>query len=314
MSNIFQEEKDLRPKVLDAIKKYNLKQIDIAHEINIHHSTLSQWLQRKARINPVAEESIENWLNNIYSNKPIYAGTNLSRFQQLTNRNQNTKLFEDFDSNYGFDNLIPININVELEGIKYKDSLLWNLNEPYLTLESLSHILATDNNLPIAFEKEILNQMKRQISFYKKFNKIEGEEILKTIKVDILIGNIEYKDQFEWDISNPENDPEEFARNVCIDLGLGTEFIVPITHSIREQILEYQKSASSERNNYFYGGNYYRQPNKKNIVDSNNYIREIFTDTSEWDPEVKHINEEEIKKFEKKEERKNRYAQRRNNK
>ena len=27
MSNIFSEEKDLRPKVLDAIKKYNLKQI-----------------------------------------------------------------------------------------------------------------------------------------------------------------------------------------------------------------------------------------------------------------------------------------------
>ena len=108
MSNIFQDEKDLRPKVLDAIKKYNLKQIDIAHEVNIHHSTLSQWLQRKSKISHTAEESIENWLNNIYSNKPIYAGTNLSRFQQLTNRNQNNKLIEDFDSNCGFDNLIPI--------------------------------------------------------------------------------------------------------------------------------------------------------------------------------------------------------------
>ena len=37
MSNIFQEEKDLRPKVLEAIKKYNLKQIDIAHEIIIQN-------------------------------------------------------------------------------------------------------------------------------------------------------------------------------------------------------------------------------------------------------------------------------------
>ena len=83
--------------------------------------------------------------------------------------------------------------------------------------------------------------MKRQISFYKKYNKIEGDEILKMIKVDILIGNIECKDQFEWDINNPENDPEEFARNICIDFGLGTEFIVSITHSIREQILECQK-------------------------------------------------------------------------
>jgi hypothetical protein len=42
MSKIFKEEKDLRPKVLDAIQKYNLKQIDIAHQISIHHSTLSQ--------------------------------------------------------------------------------------------------------------------------------------------------------------------------------------------------------------------------------------------------------------------------------
>ena len=35
-------------------------------------------------------------------------------------------------------------------------------------------------------------------------------------------------------------------------------------------------------------------------MDTNNYIREIFTENSEWDPEVKLINDEEIKKFEKK--------------
>ena len=139
---------------------------------------------------------------------------------------------------------------------------------------------------------------------------MDEKEIIKTIKLDILIGDLEYKDQFEWDIANPDNDPEEFARNVCKDLGLGTEFVVPITHSIREQILELQKTASSERNNFYYGGNYSRQPNKRIVVDESNYIREIFTDTSEWDPEVKHVNEEEIKKFEKKEERKYRYNQR----
>ena len=59
MSNIFQEEKDLRPKVLETIKKYNLKQMDIAHEISIHHLTLSQWLQNKEKIRQAAEERIE---------------------------------------------------------------------------------------------------------------------------------------------------------------------------------------------------------------------------------------------------------------
>ncbi len=173
----------------------------------------------------------------------------------------------------------------------------------------MAHILTGDNNLPSSFEKEISSQIKRQINSYKKFNKMDEKEIIKTIKLDILIGDLEYKDQFEWDIANPDNDPEEFARNVCCDLGLGTEFVVPIAHSIREQILEFQKNASSERNNFYYG-NYSRQPNKRTVVDENNYIREIFTDTSEWDPDVKHINEEEIKKYEKKEERKYRYNQR----
>ena len=55
---------------------------------------------------------------------------------------------------------------------------------------------------------------------------MDEKEIIKTIKLDILIGDLEYKDQFEWDIANPDNDPEEFARNVCKDLGLGTEFVL----------------------------------------------------------------------------------------
>ena len=37
MSNIFKEEKDICPKVLEEIKKYNLKQIDIVHKIIIQH-------------------------------------------------------------------------------------------------------------------------------------------------------------------------------------------------------------------------------------------------------------------------------------
>ena len=65
-------------------------------------------------------------------------GKNLSSFQHLTNHNQNSILYEEFDSKHGFDNLVPININIELEGIKYKDNLLWNINKPYLILEILS--------------------------------------------------------------------------------------------------------------------------------------------------------------------------------
>lgn len=43
-------------------------------------------------------------------------------------------------------------------------------------------------------------------------------------------------DQFEWDLSNPLNSPEEFARRLCAELGLGGEFVTTIAYSIRGQL------------------------------------------------------------------------------
>jgi len=63
----------------------------------------------------------------------------------------------------------------------------------------------------------------------------------------VRIGNIVLRDQFEWDINNPHNSPEDFAESLCSDLGLGAEFMLPIAHSIREQINEHQRLAHQER-------------------------------------------------------------------
>ena len=82
--------------------------------------------------------------------------------------------------------------------------------------------------------------MNKQVNQYKKFDKFEGE-IIKTIKIDIRIDDIVVTDQFEWDINNPSNNPEAFSKTLCADLGLGSEFILPIAHSIKEQILDHQK-------------------------------------------------------------------------
>ncbi|KAG8735839.1 SWI/SNF chromatin-remodeling complex subunit [Ceratobasidium sp. 414] len=49
-------------------------------------------------------------------------------------------------------------------------------------------------------------------------------------------------DQFEWDINNPDNSPEELAKVSCCDLGLGGEFKTAVAHSIHEQASVYQKS------------------------------------------------------------------------
>jgi len=54
----------------------------------------------------------------------------------------------------------------------------------------------------------------------------------------VRIGRITVKDQFEWDINNPDNSPEDFAECLCADLGLGNDFVLPIAHQIREKVLE----------------------------------------------------------------------------
>lgn len=49
-------------------------------------------------------------------------------------------------------------------------------------------------------------------------------------------------DQFEWDISDPKNNPEQFALGLCSDLGLGGEFVTAVAYSIRGQLSWHQKT------------------------------------------------------------------------
>ena len=44
-----QLEKDTRVKIHEALQKFNIKQVDVAKETGIHHSTLSLWLQGKVK-------------------------------------------------------------------------------------------------------------------------------------------------------------------------------------------------------------------------------------------------------------------------
>ena len=61
-------------------------------------------------------------------------------------------------------------------------------------------------------------------------------------QLNIQVGNISLVDQFEWDLSNPLNVPEEFARQLCADLGLGGDFVTAIAYSIRGQLSWHAKT------------------------------------------------------------------------
>ena len=56
------------------------------------------------------------------------------------------------------------------------------------------------------------------------------------VKLNIHVGNTSLVDQFEWDLSEEKNSPEEFAKKLCSDLSLGGEFVTAIVYSIRGQV------------------------------------------------------------------------------
>ena len=136
--------------------------------------------------------------------------------------------------------LIPIQLDIELEGRKLKDQFLWDKNEPYWDFDTFARIIVEDLNLPVSFESEIVSQLKKQVTSFRQYRQMDGE-LVKTIRLNVRIGNMVLRDQFEWDINNAHNSPEDFAESLCSDLGLSSEFILPISCQIREQINEHQK-------------------------------------------------------------------------
>lgn len=45
------------------------------------------------------------------------------------------------------------------------------------------------------------------------------------LQLDITLDSIQLVDQFEWDISDPNNSPEAFAEAFAAELGLSGEFV-----------------------------------------------------------------------------------------
>lgn len=56
------------------------------------------------------------------------------------------------------------------------------------------------------------------------------------------MGNISLVDQLEWDLSDPNNSPEQVALKICAELGLGGEFVTAIAYSIRGQLSWHQRT------------------------------------------------------------------------
>ncbi|KAG0718943.1 SMARCB1_1 [Chionoecetes opilio] len=133
---------------------------------------------------------------------------------------------------------------MEIEGQKLRDTFTWNKNETQTSPEQFAELLCDDLDLnPLMFVPAISTSIKQQMDQYPSQTIISDHSDTRiVIKLNIHVGNISLNDQFEWDMSEPENSPEDFASKLCSELGLGGEFVTAIAYSVRGQLFWHQRT------------------------------------------------------------------------
>ncbi len=149
--------------------------------------------------------------------------------------------------------LVPIRLDVEWDKVKLRDTFTWNLHDRLVAPELFATQLIEDLGLRPPLSNQVYEQIFQQIQeqigeFYPlvysdedaldpelPYSAYKNDEMRILVKLNITIGQHTLVDQFEWEINNPNNSPEEFAASMARDLSLSGEFTTAIAHCIREQ-------------------------------------------------------------------------------
>lgn len=174
-----------------------------------------------------------------------------------TNRKDNEQQAEQHEE------LVPIRLDLELDKLRLRDTFTWNLHEKLISPELFIQHLIEDLAIPdddIQSKRKLSEQVRAEmheqiLNYYphvfvddapveagKPYFEHKDDELRIMIKLNITIGRITLIDQFEWDINNPQNLPEDFAKNMALENALSGEFTTAIAHSIREQSQLYTRS------------------------------------------------------------------------
>mmetsp|Transcript_30152 Transcript_30152/g.53427 ORF Transcript_30152/g.53427 Transcript_30152/m.53427 type:complete len:275 (+) Transcript_30152:563-1387(+) len=230
---------DLRMRLIEALRTHGLKQVQVAREIKIHHTTLSLWLSGKCKGSVAKiEAAIEDWLSAIDKRRsaaPLSETACVSRFHRITRRRNRRSLEES--------SLVPIRLDISAQGRRLREILCWDIAEPYFTPHTFAELMVEDLSLPKEFSSEISASIEQRVSRHETY-KPTATECLKALSIEIRVDNILLRDHFLWDINDPKADPEGFAEVVCADLGLSQEVATAFAHAIREQVMYYRRIES----------------------------------------------------------------------
>ncbi|KAF9178033.1 SWI/SNF chromatin-remodeling complex subunit [Haplosporangium sp. Z 767] len=220
------------------------------------------------------------------------------------------------------DVLVPIRLDIELDGLVLRDTFTWNLYESHITPEHFAEVLCEDIQFPVhQFAPHVAKAIRDQIQDYHlpalsveeplledqdQVPAIEeaksAQELRILIKIDITVANTSLIDQFEWDISCPNNDPEHFAEVLAAELGLGGEFRTAIAHSIREQVQTHTKCLNLIGYNYD-GSTVHDEDLKSSFLPKITTILREEDAVEQFTPILEKLTEPEIDKLERDRER-----------
>ena len=156
--------------------------------------------------------------------------------------------------------LVPVRLDFELDKIKLRDTFTWNLHDRVTDPLIFAETMVEDLQLPPETTQMVTQHITREIQEQLQdhyphvfideephdpnlpYYAYKNDEMRVLIKLNIQIGPHTLVDQFEWEINNPHNNPEDFARQMAKDMSLSGEFVTAIAHSIREQCQLFTKS------------------------------------------------------------------------
>ena len=144
-------------------------------------------------------------------------------------------------------NIVPVRIDVELEGYHFQDTFTWISPIDNNLIETFVDQLCHDFELsPQIMKGQLMKTIKEQIVDFNTYNTSSGKfalpSELKNIRIIIICDLIWLADQFEWEPFNARNVAEDFAYVYCNELRLPGEFKSAVAHAIREQSFLFLKA------------------------------------------------------------------------
>jgi SWI/SNF-related matrix-associated actin-dependent regulator of chromatin subfamily B member 1 len=156
--------------------------------------------------------------------------------------------------------LVPIRLDIEWGKVKLRDTFTWNLHDRTTSVDYFAEKLVEDFGLELNQCRPLIGYVataiREQIADYcphifpeddaldphLPYFAYKNDEMRILIKLNITIGQNTLIDQFEWEINNPNNVPEDFAQQLTQENSLAGEFTTAIAHCIREQCQLFSKS------------------------------------------------------------------------